>query len=246
VDRAGQVRGQPLGDALVAAADPDALAGREGRAGVVEHVGGQLLDRLGGRDLQPRGDRLAGPRVQRQRGEDRRHRAAGESGGLKGSPPVGRGSGGLKGSPPVGRGSGGLEGSPPVGEQPLQPAELRAERGPVDADAAARLAVAVGHAGGDQLQAEPARGGRHRLLVALDELRTQLHHRAVAERPRVDPAADPLARLQHQRLDAAVGQRGRRGQAGEPGTDHADAHRRGAGGQPAWSSPASARTSAWP
>jgi class 3 adenylate cyclase/tetratricopeptide (TPR) repeat protein len=37
-----------------------------------------------------------------------------EAGGVRGSPPVNRGSGGVRGSPPVNRGSGGVRGSPPV------------------------------------------------------------------------------------------------------------------------------------
>jgi hypothetical protein len=75
------------------------------------------------------------------------------------------------------------------------------------------------------------------VVVALDELGAELHHRAARQLAGVDPAADPVAGLQHHRLGAAIGQGRRRGQPGEARPDHADAHgRRSAAEGAGWAS----------
>ncbi len=152
-------------------------------------------DRLAGRDLEPGGDGLAGARVEGQLGQHVGHRPAG--GGQAG----------------------------PLGQQLLEPLHLGQDGGPVGPEAAAGLAVAVGHAGRGHGQAEAAGGGDQRLVVVLDELGPELDHGAVAQPAGVDPAPDPLAGLQDQRLQPAVGQGDGRGQPGEPGPDHAHPRR---------------------
>ena len=187
----GEPLGQAQGEPLVAAGHPEGLAGREAGPGVAEDGRGQLPDRLAGRDLEPGGDRLPGPRVEGQLGQHGRHRAAG--GGQLG----------------------------PVGQQLPEPGHLGQHGGPVGPEAAAGLAVAVGHARRGHGQAEAPGGGDQRPVVVLDELGPELDHGPVAQPAGVDPAPDPLPGLQDQRLQPALGQGHGRGQPGEPGPDHA-------------------------
>ena len=90
--------------------------------------------------------------------------------------------------------------------------------------AATRLALAVPHPLVPEAEPEPLDERADRVVAREDELGAQLDDGAVRELPRPDAAADPVARLEHDHLDARGGERVGRGEAGEPGADDGDAH----------------------
>ena len=103
--------GQPQGDPLVAAGDPQALAGREAGAGMAERGGGQLGDWLAGRHLQPAAMAWRGAS---SRGSSASTSATDRSGGGQ---------------------------ARPLGQQLPEPPHLGQDPVPVDLGAAAGLAV---------------------------------------------------------------------------------------------------------
>ena len=91
--------------------------------------------------------------------------------------------------------------------------------------------VAVGRAGGvdehvlalaeagEELDPELLEQRVHRGLVRGDPLAAELV-RLAADLSVPDPAADPVARLEHDDVHSLAGERRRRGQPGDPGPDH--------------------------
>ena len=60
------------------------------------------------------------------------------------------------------------------------------------------------------------------MVRVADHLAAELHQPTVGERGLLDPAADPVACLQHGHVGPATREVARRGQAGEPGADDQD------------------------
>ena len=99
------------------------------------------------------------------------------------------------------------------------------EAGAGDRRAATRLAIAVEGALSIETQAEPVCGRVEHLVAREDELRPALDD-AAGERRRPDSAADAIARLQHDDVDALPAERVGGRQAGKAGADHDDSHER--------------------
>ena len=90
----------------------------------------------------------------------------------------------------------------------------------LDAEPAARLTLAVAHALLPQPEPEAAAQVEEHVVSGQDELRAPLDHGPVRKLGRPDPAADPVARLEHDDLVSSPGQLVGSGQAREAGADH--------------------------
>ena len=100
--------------------------------------------------------------------------------------------------------------------------QRRVERRRLDADPASRLAVAVPHPLLPEAETEPLDEGADRVVAREDELGAELDDRPIRELPRLNPAADPVARLEHDDLCARGDERVGRGEARQSGSDNGD------------------------
>ena len=106
----------------------------------------------------------------------------------------------------------------PLGEQ----AQRLVEGGRVDADPTPRLPRPVAHPLLPEAEPEPLDEGADRVVTRENELGAELDDGAVRQLPRVNAAADPVARLEQHDLGARADERIGRGKAGQSGPDDGD------------------------